>query len=140
MIEQYLKSPSRSREELNHIKDELEVLFSRFGWKWAVLASTTGKIYQMEKKIPNDILNQLRMARTQIESGCYSACDIANALRKIEIELFSQLMKYGPQTTDEFLNLLGRAASGDISENEIDITAASPILPDCLSLPCVCLE
>ncbi|UCE14661.1 MAG: hypothetical protein JSV04_05625 [Candidatus Heimdallarchaeota archaeon] len=128
------------KDELNQTKADLEAILSRFGWKWAVLASTMGKIYRQGEPVSTDLINQIRMTRTQIESGCYSVCDIANELRKIETSLFSQLLKYGPQETDKFLELLGRAIGGKISEAELDITGAAPILPDCLTLPCVCRE
>ncbi len=131
-------SKSIKDEALNEAKTELGEILSRFGWKWAVLASTAGKLYEKQNPPSINVINHLRISRTQIESGCYSVCDIANELRKIEIELFSKLMNYGPHSTDQFLDLLGKAISGKITENDLDITAAKPILPDCLTLPCVC--
>ena len=131
---------SRNEEESNRAKDELEEILSRFGWKWAVLVSTVGKLYKKGVSIPNGLLKDLRMTRTLIESGCYSTCDIASELRKVEINLFSQLVRYGSYETDEFLDLLGKAISGNITEDELDIAAAAPIISDCITLPCVCLE
>ena len=125
-------------ETLNEAKTELGEILSRFGWKWAVLASTAGELYTKRNPPSISVINHLRITRTQIESGCYSVCDIANELRKIEIEMFSKLMTFGPHSTDQFLELLGKAISGKITENDIDITAAKPILPDCLTIPCVC--
>ena len=125
-------------EGLNEAKAELEEILSRFGWKWAVLVSTAGKLYEKGNSPSVSVINHLRITRTQIESGCYSVCDIANELREIEIELFSKLMNFGPHSTDQFLDLLGKAISGKITENDLDITAAKPILPDCLTIPCVC--
>ncbi|MHA1977216.1 MAG: hypothetical protein ACW98F_08760 [Candidatus Hodarchaeales archaeon] len=130
----------RNEYEVNSARDELKEILSRFGWKWAVLVSTVGEIYQKENVLPNDIVKDLRRTRTLIESGCYSTCDIASELRNVETTLFSQLMKYGPHETDKFLDLLGKAISGKLSEEELNITAASPIMSDCLTLPCVCLE
>ncbi|MFX0087492.1 MAG: hypothetical protein ACFFAU_17715 [Candidatus Hodarchaeota archaeon] len=140
MIEQSMKISSINQDEFNKTKDELEAMLSNFGWKWAVLASTAGDLYGKNGLSSTNVINQLRMTRTQIESGCYSVCDIANELRKIEIELFSHLIKYGTETTDQFLELLAKALSGKLTSNDIDITAATPILPDCLTLPCVCRE
>ena len=125
-------------EALNEAKAELEEILSRFGWKWAVLASTAGELFEKRNPPSINVINNLRMSRTQIESGCYSVCDIANELRKIEIELFSKLMIFGSHSTDQFLDLLSKAISGKITENDLDITAAKPILPDCLTIPCVC--
>jgi hypothetical protein len=140
MIDRSIRIDSIERDEFNKTKDELEAMLSKYGWKWAVLASTAGDLYGKNGLPSTNVITQLRMTRTQIESGCYSICDIANELRKIEIELFAQLMKYGTHTTDQFLELLARAISGKLTVNDIDISAASPILPDCLTLPCVCRE
>ncbi|MHA2303924.1 MAG: hypothetical protein ACXACU_00940 [Candidatus Hodarchaeales archaeon] len=131
---------SHEDETLNEAKAELEETLSKFGWKWAVLASTAGKLYEKRNPPSKDVINHLRMSRTQIESGCYSVCDIANELREIEKELFSKLMNFGSHSTDQFLELLGKAISGKITKNDLDITAAKPILPDCLTIPCVCRE
>ncbi|MFX0124650.1 MAG: hypothetical protein ACFFAE_13540 [Candidatus Hodarchaeota archaeon] len=127
-------------EQVNKTKAELEEMLSRFGWKWAVLASTMSKIYREGDSVPRDMINHLRMTRIQIESGCYSVCDIANELRKIEMFLFSKLQKFGPFETDNFLELIGRAMGGQITGNDIDINGAEPVLADCLTLPCVCRE
>ncbi|MHA2112398.1 MAG: DUF2096 family protein [Candidatus Hodarchaeales archaeon] len=140
MNNQAMKILSRNEDVQNKARDELEEILTRFGWKWAVLVSTTGELYKKGESIPNDLVKDLRMTRTLIESGCYSTCDIASDLRKVEINLFSMLMEYGPHKTDKFLDLLGKAISGKLTEDELDITAAAPILPDCITLPCVCLE
>jgi hypothetical protein len=131
---------SVKEKEINQTKADLEEMLSRFGWKWAVLASTMGKIYRQGEPVSTDLVNQIRMTRTQIESGCYSVCDIANELRKIEMSLFNNLLKFGPQETDNFLGLLSKAIGGKISKEDLDISGAEPLLPDCLTLPCVCRE
>ncbi|MFX1423702.1 MAG: hypothetical protein ACFFB2_15435 [Promethearchaeota archaeon] len=137
-MNQLIAELNLGNKEIDKTKAELEEMLSRFGWKWAVLASTIGKIYQKGDSVPKNMINHLRMTRTQIESGCYSVCDIANELRKIETYLFSKLLKFGPQETDNFLELIGKAVGGQISRNDIDINGAEPILADCLTLPCVC--
>ncbi|MFX0016391.1 MAG: hypothetical protein ACFFBQ_17120 [Promethearchaeota archaeon] len=137
-MNQLIAELNLGNKEIDKTKAELEEMLSRFGWKWAVLASTIGKIYQKGDSVPKNMINHLRMTRTQIESGCYSVCDIANELRKIETYLFSKLLKFGPQETDNFLELIGKAVGGKISRNDIDINGAEPILADCLTLPCVC--
>lgn len=131
---------SIKEEEINQTRADLEEMLSRFGWKWAVLASTAGKIYRQGEPVSTDLINQIRMTRTQIESGCYSICDLANELRKIEQPLFAKLLKFGPQETDNFLELLSKAIGGKISKEDLDISGAAPILQDCLTLPCVCRE
>lgn len=131
---------SVNEKGINETKADLEEMLSRFGWKWAVLASTMGKIYRQGEPVSTNLVNQIRMTRTQIESGCYSICDIANELRKIEMSLFDNLLKFGPQETDNFLELLSKAIGGKISKEDLDISGAEPLLPDCLTLPCVCRE
>lgn len=128
------------KEEQEQAKAELLEMLSRFGWKWAVMASTVGKLYKKEEPIPTELLNKIRMSKTQIESGCYSVCDIATAIREVETPLFSKLMKYGPQETDNFLELISKAINGTITREDIDLKGAQPILTDCLTLPCVCQE
>ena len=121
-------------------KAELEELLSRFGWKWAILVATVGKMHEKGIIVSNEILKQIRMARTQITSGCYSVCDVASSLREIEKELFSMLVKTDPQEVDLFLELISKAIGGKITKKDIDLTGAKPILSDCLTLPCVCRE
>ena len=139
MMNTAIKS-SVKEDGIDKTKADLEEMLSKFGWKWAVLASTVGKIYQQNEPVSPDLVNQIRMSRTQIESGCYSVCDIAKELRKIEMSLFNSLLKFGPQQTDNFLELLSKAIGGKISKEDIDISGAEPLLPDCLTLPCVCRE
>ena len=131
---------SVKEEWIDRTKADLEETLSKFGWKWAVLASTMGKVYRQNEPVSTDLVNQIRMSRTQIESGCYSVCEINNELRKIEMSLFNSLLKFGPQETDNFLELLSKAIGGKISKEDIDIGGAEPLLPDCLTLPCVCRE
>ena len=109
----------RAQKEHTKIKAELEEMLSKVGWKWAVLTSTMGKLYQEGESVPTNLINQIRMTRTQIESGCYSVCDITNELREIEKYLFSKLLKFGPKATDHFLGLLGKAISGKISNKDL---------------------
>ena len=89
--------------------------------------------------ISKEILNQIRMSKTQIESGCYSVCDIAVALCEIEKAIFSMLINLDPEDTDTFLEFISRAMGGKISEKDINLPGAKPILTDC-AIPCVCRE
>jgi len=130
---------SKNEEIQGKNRAELEEMLSRFGWKWAVLASTAGGIHQRGAMISKEHLNQIRMSKTQIESGCYSVCDIAVTLREIEKELFSTLINHYPKETDTFLELIGKAIGGKISEKDLNLPGAKPILQDC-AIPCVCRE
>ncbi|MFX0149190.1 MAG: hypothetical protein ACFFAJ_00260 [Candidatus Hodarchaeota archaeon] len=132
------RSEFGQRMEKSKSKAELEEMLSKFGWKWAVMASTIGRIYKNGDKIPNDLLQQLRMTRNKIESGCYSICETACDLREIETKLFPSLTKLGIDETDRFLELTSKALNGTITENEINLSGIQPILSDCVSLPCVC--
>ncbi|MFX0170945.1 MAG: hypothetical protein ACFE9L_03400, partial [Candidatus Hodarchaeota archaeon] len=80
---EFKQKTERSKSEV-----EIEEMLSKFGWKWAVMASTIGRIHKNGDKIPNDLLQQLRMTRNKIESGCYSICETACDLREIETKLF----------------------------------------------------
>ncbi|MHA2203046.1 MAG: hypothetical protein ACW991_05105 [Candidatus Hodarchaeales archaeon] len=129
-----------SKDNSDVAKAELADMLSRFGWKWAAMTSTVGKLHRKGEIIPSDMLNKIRMSRTQIESGCYSVCEIASSLREIENPLFCMLMKSGPQETDKFLDLTCKAINGQLTRGDINLQGAEPILSDCLTLPCVCKE
>ncbi|MHA2052102.1 MAG: hypothetical protein ACXACP_04050 [Candidatus Hodarchaeales archaeon] len=124
----------------NNSKDEDIEMLSRLGWKWAVLASTAGRIYQNGNSAPAELLQKIRISRSKIESGCYSICETTCDLRDIEVELFPEIIKQGPYESDRFLELSSKALNGTITEKDIDLVGTSPILSDCIGLPCVCRE
>ncbi len=134
------KSQFIEKDKLKESKEEIAEMLSKFGWKWAVMASTVGRMHQQGAYISNDVLNQLRMARSKIESGCYSICETDCALREIETEIFPTLATLGPYETDKFLELTSKAIGGTITKDDLDLNGVKPILSDCISLPCTCHE
>ncbi len=132
------QSEITTRMEIDEKKAEIADLLSKYGWKWAVMASTVGNIYSMGGSISNGVLNKLKITKTKLESGCYSPCETACDLQEIEKELFPELTKLGPYETDKFLELSSKALNGELTERELDLTGAQPILSDCVTLPCVC--
>lgn len=137
-MSQDLTKDQTSEREWNRAKNEISQSLSRFGWKWAVLASTVNAIHKDGGHVPNQILSKIRVSRTQIESGCYSVCDITNELQNIERDLFQELINSKSYDPNTFLDLIGKAMNGTISEKEVDFSGPDPVLADCLSLPGVC--
>ncbi|MHA2226301.1 MAG: hypothetical protein ACXAC8_13920 [Candidatus Hodarchaeales archaeon] len=134
------KSQFIEKDNSKESKEEIAEMLSRFGWKWAVMASTVGRMHQQGAYISNGVLNQLRLSRNKIESGCYSICETACALREIETEIFPILTTLGPYETDKFLDLTSKAIGGTLNKEDLDLNGVKPILSDCISLPCVCHE
>lgn len=137
MSQDLLKDQTSERKWIK-AKKEISHSLSKFGWKWAVLASTANTIYKKGGHVPTDLLSKIRVSRTQIESGCYSVCDVTNELQDIERDLFQELVNSHYHDPNNFLDLIGKAMNGTISENDVDFSGPDPVLADCLSLPGVC--
>lgn len=120
-------------------RDELEEMYSRFGWKWAVLAYMAARVLARGKHLPGDIVHHLTIARAKMESGCHSLCDIAADLRSLEIKLFPAVLHVSEGEVHAMHELIGKAMSGTIQENDIDLSPLQPVLIDC-TIPRVCLR
>lgn len=118
---------------------ELEGMYSRFGWKWAVLAYMGARVVQHGRQLPVDIVSDLALARASIESGCHSLCDIASDLRDLEIKLFPVPLHVSEGEVHAMLELIGKAMNGTIQEKDIDLSPLRPALVDC-TVPRVCLH
>ncbi len=94
-MSQDLLKDQTTESEWKSAKNEVSQSLSRFGWKWAVLASTINALCKEGGYVPNDLLSKIRISRTQIESGCYSVCDVSNELQNIEKDLFQELIDSG---------------------------------------------
>jgi len=114
-------------------------MYSRFGWKWAVLAYMAARVLTRGKQLPDDVVKHLTTARAKMESGCHSLCDIAADLRNLEIKLFPAVLHVSQGEVHEMLELIGKAMSGTIQENDIDLSPLQPLLVDC-TIPRVCLR
>jgi hypothetical protein len=117
----------------------LEEMYSRFGWKWAVLAYMAARVIDHGGRLPVDIVRDLTLARASMESGCHSLCDIAADLRDLEIKLFPVLLRVTEGEVHAMLELVGKAMSGTIQEKDIALSPLRPTLVDC-TVPRVCLR
>lgn len=124
-------------EEVLRERKELEELLYRFAWKWAVLAYYAGKLVNAGYHIPREVINDLSLLKSKIDSGCYSVCEIMRELRGVEARLLPLIIELGRTELDSFLCLVRKAISGDISRDEVDLEVAKPVLTDC-KLPCIC--
>ena len=127
-------SPGESRE-----RRELEEMYSRFGWKWAVLACMAARVIADGKQLPTGIVRDLTLARASIESGCHSLCEVAADLRDLEIRLFTLLLDVSEGGVHAMLELIGKAMNGTIQEQDIDLSPLRPVLVDC-AIPRICLR
>jgi hypothetical protein len=116
---------------------ELEQMYSRFGWKWAVLAYMAARVLERGKYLPKDVIQHLTTARTKMESGCHSMCDIAADLRNLEIRLFPAVLHVSQGEVHAMLELVGKAMNGTIQEKDIDLSPLKPVLADC-TIPKAC--
>jgi hypothetical protein len=114
-------------------------MYSRFGWKWAVLAYMAGRVISNRKQLPVGVVDDLRMTRARIESGCESLCDIAADLRSLEIKLFPVLLGVSEGEVHMMLELLGKAMNGSIEDRDMDLSPLRPVLAD-VSIPKVCVR
>ena len=118
---------------------ELEEMYSRFGWKWAVLAYMAARVLSRGKSLPGNTIQHLTTARTKMESGCHSLCDIAADLRSLEIKLFPAVFHVSEGEVHAMLELIGKAMNGTIQEQDIDLSPLKPVVVDC-AIPRICLR
>ena len=138
MSQDKIKSDTTEEKWITAQNEHVDML-SKYGWKWAVMTSTICDLYNRGESVPNETIEQIKVSRNQIESGCYSICDIANLLRDIEKDVFSLLVNVAPNYTNIFLDQIHKAMNGTITEYEINLTGVSPLPTDCHTLPCVCM-
>ncbi|NIN51901.1 MAG: hypothetical protein GTO23_01860 [Nitrososphaeria archaeon] len=108
------------------------------GWKLAVLAFLAEKILRNGHTLPRGVVDQLRLAKAKIVSGCYSHCELECELNQLEAKLFSVIVELGSEEVDRGLDLLSKAASGEITEGDINHSIVQPIISDCTTNPCSC--
>ncbi|MHA2067324.1 MAG: hypothetical protein ACXABY_23395 [Candidatus Thorarchaeota archaeon] len=116
---------------------ELKNMYSRFGWKWAVLAYMSGRVLQDGKNLPKGFLKDLQLSGTKLESGCSSICDMAADLRNLEIALFPILLEKDQAEVHVMLELIGKAMNNTLEEKDIDLKGLDVVLADC-TIPSVC--
>lgn len=110
---------------------ELRDMYYRFGWKWVVLAYTAGRILKQGKQLPSGFLQDLTLARTKMESGCYSICDVGADLRDLENKLFSAVLQASEGEVHAMHELIGKAMDGTLGPKDVDLSPFKVVLADC---------
>jgi hypothetical protein len=123
--------------EQDSYRAELRDMYSRFGWKWVVLAYMAGRILAQGRQLPSGYLQDLTLARTNIESGCSSLCDVGADLRELENRLFPVLLQVSEGEVHMMLELIGKAMNGTLEQRDIDLSPLKVVLAD-TTIPSVC--
>jgi hypothetical protein len=123
--------------EQDSYRAELRDMYSRFGWKWVVLAYMAGRILAQGRQLPSGYLQDLTLARTNIESGCSSLCDVGADLRELENRLFPVLLQVSEGEVHTMLGLIGKAMNGTLEQRDIDLSPLKVALAD-TTIPSVC--
>jgi len=118
----------------------LEML-KKFGTRWAVLAAMRLDMTSRGIRIEGDTDEQLKLARVQVLSGCFSPCEVGCSLSKVEGQLISIGSSLGGEYIREWSELLAQAMRGEIDPNRIaEIPALKPVAMDCKFLACRCAD
>jgi hypothetical protein len=123
--------------EQDKYRTEVQEMYSRFGWKWAALAYMTGRVLTCGRQLPSGLLDDLTLARTEMESGCTSVCDVGARLRDLENRLFPVLLQVSEGEVHTMLELIGKAMNGSLEERDIDLSPLKVKLAKC-TIPSVC--
>jgi hypothetical protein len=116
----------------------LEML-KKFGTRWAVLAAMRLDVTRKGIRVGSEIDEQLKLARLQILSGCFSPCEVGCSLSKVEGQLVSSGSSLGGEYVREWSDLLAQAMRGEIDPHRIaEIPALKPVEMDCKFLACRC--
>lgn len=120
-------------------------MLKKFGTKWAVLAAMRLDMASRGIRIGSEADEQLKLARVQILSGCFSPCDVGCSLSKLESHLISSIGSSGSSLGEEYLrpwsDLLAQAMRGEIDPQRIsEIPALRPVEMDCKFLACRCAD
>jgi hypothetical protein len=117
-------------------------MLKKYGTKWAVLAAMRLDMASRGIRIGGEADEQLKLARVQILSGCFSPCEVGCSLSKLEGQLISSI---GSTQCGDYLrpwsDLLARAMRGEIDHERLaDIPALKPVEMDCKFLACRCAD
>jgi hypothetical protein len=116
----------------------LEML-KKFGTRWAVLAAMRLEMASRGIRIVSETDEQLKLARVQILSGCFSPCEVGCSLSKVEGHLISSGFSLGGEYLRPWFELLVQAMRGEIDPTRIaEIPALRPVAMDCELLACRC--
>lgn len=126
-----------SQAETSRYRAELEDMYSRFGWNWVVLAYMAGRVLSQGKQLPSDFLQNLTLARTKMESGCYGVCDVGADLQGLENKLMPLVLQVGEGELHSMFELIGKAMDGSLRQKDVDLKPFKVVLVDC-SIPKCC--
>ena len=125
-------------------QDERKVSFEwlkKFGMKWAVLAALVVDLGKRGVRVPDDVNEQLKLARMKIMSGCFSPCEVGCLLAKLEGQLVAIGASLGEIYLRPWFDLLGQAMEGRIDPHRVsEIPVLEPVVNDCKWLACRCGE
>ena len=120
-------------------------MLKKYGTQWAVLAAMRLDMASRGIRIGSEVDEQLKMARVQILSGCFSPCEVGCSLSKLEGHLISSIGSSGSSLNEEYLrpwsDLLAQAMRGEIDPSRVaEIPALKPVEMDCKFLACRCAD
>jgi hypothetical protein len=117
---------------------EIELL-KRYGAKWAVLTAMTASMAKQGIEAAREVFEALRTARSKIESGCFSACDVGCELSKVEAQLYSQGYLLSQEEFQQWSDLLAEATQGKLDYQRLmDIPALAIVRNEFQFLGCTC--
>jgi hypothetical protein len=114
-------------------------MLKKFGTRWAVLAAMRLDMASRGIRIEGETDEQLKLARVQVLSGCFSPCEVGCSLSKVEGQLISIGSSLGGEYLRPWSELLAQAMRGEIDPQRIaEIPALKPVEMDCKFLACRC--
>ena len=114
-------------------------MLKKFGTRWAVLAAMRLDMASRGIRIEGETDEQLKLARVQVLSGCFSPCEVGCSLSKVEGQLISIGSSLGGEYLRPWSELLAQAMRGEIDPQRIaEIPALKPVEMDCKFLGCRC--
>lgn len=128
--------PPRRNEEIKALQG--------YARRWAVLASMAEKILKNTATPLKEVSGLLKTSRIKISSGCYPACELNCELNWLEAKLLPYMFQLNDRDADRYLELLGKATAGALTEDEVNTVGATyfdilkSIPSDCLSAGCEC--
>ena len=117
------------------LSETFEMLTS-LNLKWAMMASFIGEVAKSGMSVPPSVIKGLRLVRVKIDSRCYSGCEVERDMNGVEAELFPLLVDLGEPVAERFSKLSEKAAAGEISVADINLSLVRRVFPNLESLPC----
>lgn len=128
------------KELENRYGVEISIL-KRLGMRWAVLVSLSHFLHTCPPPydVPEFVDRELRLTRSMIESGCFTACDVECILTDIEREVIPKVLSLEQEQADGWMHLLGKAMRGELTPEEVaGLPFLEPVAHGCAFLGCVC--